>query len=132
MELLMKSAKISEKSPPGEVTLVATKDLFFDSENPRLVEAGGPESQREIIRVLWREFAVDEIALSIAANGFFPYEPLFVAKEDGRLVVVEGNRRLAAVRLLADADLRRDVGATDLPTIDAAAKKALDQLPVVV
>lgn len=128
----MKSTEISKKSPPGEVTFVATKDLFFDSENPRLVEAGGPESQREIIRVLWREFAVDEIALSIAANGFFPYEPLFVAKEDGRLVVVEGNRRLAAVRLLVDADLRKDVGATDLPTIDAAAKKALDQLPVVV
>jgi hypothetical protein len=56
---------------------------------------------------------------------------MFATKEDGRLVVVEGNRRLAAVRLLVDADLRQDVGATDLPTISATAKKALDKLPVV-
>jgi len=46
-------------------------------------------------------------------------------------VVVEGNRRLAAVRLLVDAELRREVGATDLPSITPAAKRALDTLPVV-
>ncbi len=127
----MKNASTPIKAPPGQVKYVPASELFFDSRNPRLVEAGAPESQKEILRILWRQFAVDEIALSIAANGYFPYEPLFVTKENGRLVVVEGNRRLAAVRLLVDADLRRDVGATDLPTIGAAAKKALDKLPVV-
>jgi len=127
----MKGGSKPKNSPSGEVTQVPTADLFFDSSNPRLVEAGAPESQKEILRVLWREFAVDEIALSIAANGYFPYEPLFAAKEDGKLVVVEGNRRLAAVRLLVDANLRKDIGALDLPTISAAARKALETLPVV-
>jgi len=127
----MNQATTPNKPPPANVEYVSAKDLYFDSKNPRLVEAGAPESQKEILRVLWREFAVDEIALSIAANGYFPYEPLFVTKEDGKLVVVEGNRRLAAVRLLVDADLRREIGATDLPTISAAAKKALDTLPAV-
>jgi hypothetical protein len=115
----------------GDVDYVPTKSLFFDAQNPRLIEAGGPENQKEILRTLWREFAVDEIALSIAANGYFPYEPLFATREDGRLVVVEGNRRLAAVQLLVNADLREDVGATDLPTISASARKALEELPVV-
>jgi hypothetical protein len=127
----MKRSTKPNKPPPGEVNYVSATDLYFDSENPRLVEAGAPKSQKEILRVLWREFAVDEIALSIAANGYFPYEPLFATKEDSKLVIVEGNRRLAAVRLLVDANLRSEVGATDLPTISAAAKKALDTLPVV-
>jgi len=81
---------------------------------------------------LWRDFAVDEIALSIAANGYFSYEPLFAASEDGVLVVVEGNRRLAAVMLLLDAKLRQAVGATDLPRISVSRGKTLAQLPVVV
>ena len=127
----MTDASTAGKQLPSEVMYVSTSELFFDSKNPRLVEAGGPENQKDILRILWRDFAVDEIALSIAANGYFPYEPLFAMKKDGKLVVVEGNRRLAAVRLLVDPDLRRDVGATDLPTITAAAKKALDTLPVV-
>ena len=127
----MKNATPRTKTAPADAQDVPLGELFFDSKNPRLVEADQPQNQKEILRVLWREFAVDEIALSIAANGYFPYEPLFAAKEDGRLVVVEGNRRLAAVRLLVDADLRKDVGATDLPSISAAAKKALATLPVV-
>jgi hypothetical protein len=127
----MKNPARRTQIPPGGVQSVLVRDLYFDSKNPRLVEAGAPGSQKEILHTLWREFAVDEIALSIAANGYFLYEPLFAAEEDGRLVVVEGNRRLAAVRLLVDAGLRREVGATDLPAISAAAKKALETLPVV-
>lgn len=128
----MGKANSQMQTLPGDVKQVPLGELFFDARNPRLVEAGQPHSQKEILKVLWRQFAVDEIVLSIAANGYFPYEPLFATKEDGRLVVVEGNRRLAAVRLLVNADLRRDVGATDLPSIDATAKQALDLLPVVI
>lgn len=127
----MKNVALQTKNPPGDVKYVPHGELFFDPRNPRLVEAGHPQSQKEILRVLWREFAVDEIALSIAANGYFRYEPLFAAQEDSRLVVVEGNRRLAAVRLLVDAGLRREIGATDLPSISASAKKALEKLPVI-
>ena len=126
----MKKVTSQMESPLGNVKYIPLNKLSFDSKNPRLVEAGQPESQKEILRILWREFAVDEIALSIAANGYFRYEPLFATKEDGRLVVVEGNRRLAAVQLLVDAGLRKHVGATDLPKINATAKKALDTLPV--
>ncbi|HVT19439.1 MAG TPA: hypothetical protein VHQ90_25080 [Thermoanaerobaculia bacterium] len=119
-------------APATEAELIQGTELSFDTQNPRLVEHGDPQSQKDILHILWREFSVDEIALSIAANGYFPFEPLFAAKEGGRLVVIEGNRRLAAVRLLLDSKLRQDVGATDLPSISAAAAKHLQRLPVVI
>jgi hypothetical protein len=43
---------------------------------------------------------------------------------------VEGNRRLAAVKLLLNADLRQQVKANDLPEISAARRKELKELPV--
>ena len=84
-----------------------------------------------MVERLWKEFAVDELALSIASNGYFEHEPLFVAVEHGKHIVVEGNRRLAAVRLLVDGSLRVKVGATDLPKITAARRKELATLPAV-
>ena len=91
--------------------LVPVKKLVLDSLNPRLSERDTTGGQDEIIRTLWREMAVDEIAWSIANNGYFEHEPLIAEKlEDGKFLVIEGNRRLAAVRLLLDDKLRRKIG----------------------
>jgi len=131
---------VSKKAgkPPAAIALRPSEQepidsLYFDTKNPRLAMADVSEAtpQDEVLRVLWREMAVDEIALSIAANGFFTYEPLFAAKENSRLVVIEGNRRLAAAKLLRDEALRKKVGATDLPAISPEIRKQLDTLPVI-
>ncbi|MEK6304226.1 MAG: hypothetical protein AABO41_26355 [Acidobacteriota bacterium] len=90
------------------------------------------------MKLLWTEMAVDEVALSIAANGFFPEENLFAIprnpnekdEKKKKYIVVEGNRRLAAVRLLCEDALRQTIRATDLPRISPSEKKALDELPV--
>ncbi|MHB8449605.1 MAG: hypothetical protein ACYDAQ_04020 [Mycobacteriales bacterium] len=111
-----------------ELRHAAPDEFFFDDANPRL-HGEEEASQAAILLTLWREFAVNEVADSIAANGFFPYEPLFAAQEGGRLVVIEGNRRLAAVKLLLDPKLRAEVRATDLPSLDAATRAQLAQLP---
>lgn len=113
---------------------VPVDDLLLDPRNPRLadLELEKNPSQTEILEALWSRMAVDELALSIAENGFYTHEPLYAAEEKGKLYVVEGNRRLAAVKLLRDAKLRHDVKAANLPAITAAAKKELDQLPVIV
>jgi hypothetical protein len=92
---------------------------------------GAEPTQREIIQTLWRDFAVDEIALSVAASGFYQYEPLIAVREANRLVVVEGNRRLAAVKLLRDPKLRAAVKATSLPKITEARRHSLAKLPVI-
>lgn len=107
-----------------------TNRLCFDSSNPRLF-LDEDLDELELVKHLWREFAVDELALSIASNGFFNHEPLFVASEDGKYVVVEGNRRLAAVKLLLDGDLRTETGATDLPEITDERRDELASLPVI-
>ena len=113
---------------------INTVDLLFDAQNPRILERGSDLSQTDILRVLWEDFAVDEIAFSIAANGFFDHEPLMgevVAADDEKIVVIEGNRRLAAVRLLTNDDLRIELGATGLPSISTEETQALRTLPVI-
>jgi ParB/Sulfiredoxin domain len=108
---------------------VPVGDLHFDAKNPRLLEHDA--SDRQLLLLMWRDFAVEEVALSIAANGFWSYEPLVAIKEDGRAVVIEGNRRLAAVKLLLDENERNRVGATGLPKISQERREELQTLPVI-
>lgn len=122
------TAMPSEGTKKVVIKDVARSELLLDVSNPRLVEHGlsGSESQEEVLALLWKEMAVEEIAMSIAANGFFQHEPLIVMlDDDSRSIVIEGNRRLAAARLLTDAKARTAVGATDLPK---APKWVLEQL----
>jgi hypothetical protein len=123
----------SPVKPDWQSEDVSTDDLLLDPDNPRLSDYGIDKSvtQDEIIRVLWANMAVDELALSIAENGFYRHEPLYAAKERGKNHVIEGNRRLAAVKLLRDDALRARLNILSLPTINAAAKKKLDTLPVI-
>ena len=124
-----------KSDPPHEISRVSVDDLLLDPNNPRFASGAENDAQEDLLKVLWSEFAVDEVAFSIAANGFFDEEPLFVVPKDaksvkGPFVVVEGNRRLAAVRLLRDAALRQKIKATNLPEISASDKEKLDTLPV--
>lgn len=120
----------------SEPEFISVDDLRFDQVNPRFHGEEQGESQETILKRLWREFAVDEIALSIAANGFFVHEPVFAIPEGGMgkasYVVIEGNRRLAAVKLLRSRNLRRKVKATDLPGINEEDRQRLDTIPVIV
>jgi hypothetical protein len=114
---------------------IELKKLLLDPDNPRLAELGIPSgaSQYELLKALWDEMAVEEVAMSIAYSGYFEHEPLFVEKKpDGSFVVIEGNRRLAAVKLLVDGSLRQKVKAIRLPTIDSTRAAELAELPVII
>ena len=114
---------------------IPTKDLLLDPHNPRLAEYGisTSASQFELLKTLWDEMAVAEVAMSIAYSGYFQHEPLFVEKDGpGKFIVIEGNRRLAAVLLLRESDYRKKLRATDLPEIETDAKRRLQELPCVV
>ena len=112
---------------------VLVQDLHFDTRNPRLVEYGvtPKTSPDEILQILWEKMAVDEVAMSIAASGFWDYEPLFVVKEGGVDVVIEGNRRLAAVKVLRSRKLQNRLRATDLPEPSSKTLENLASLPVI-
>ena len=121
--------------PKGGYRRIELKKLMLDPDNPRLVEIGIKEnvSQFDLLKALWEEMAVEEVAMSIAFSGYFDHEPLFVEPaKGGRFIVIEGNRRLAAVKLLVDASLRRKVKATKLPRIKKARAADLATLPVIV
>lgn len=117
----------------GQVTFLSPDLLDFDFENPRLSQSTltGSEDESEIIRFLWKEMNVVELALSIAAWGYFEHEPLFAIKNHSRYTVIEGNRRLAAVKILRSPKLRTELR-TDLPKLTAAISANLVELPVVV
>ena len=79
----------------AEISPMKVSDLSFDVKNPRLPEFNLTDNAREtdVIRVLWEAMDVREVVMSIAASGFYSYEPLIVAQEGGQNIVIEGNRR---------------------------------------
>lgn len=79
--------------------------LHLDERNPRLGRETHSRAPREIIQYLFEHDKALEIAESIATRGFFPNEPLLAIKEDGRTIVIEGNRRLAALKTLREPGL---------------------------
>ena len=79
--------------------------LHLDAKNPRLGRETLSRAPREIIQYLFEHDKALDVADSIAARGFFPNEPLLAVKENGRTVVIEGNRRLAALKALREPGL---------------------------
>jgi hypothetical protein len=116
--------------PVEDVEWLRVENLLFDADNPRLrVDSPEAPSQDELFQTLWRDFAVDELAVSIAANGFFPYEQLFAYRADPNYVVIEGNRRLAAVKALLGM-LKVPGRSSALPKIASSERAGLEILPV--
>src|ERR1700721_1410900 len=80
---------------------VDVKQLLFDPHNPRLPELLG-KSQKEIFRFLVDEIGIDDVLQSIAASGVIQGDPIIArqAESEGQFYIIEGNRRLAALKLL--------------------------------
>ena len=118
---------------PAQPRALPVANLQFDRHNPRLAEHGiGPEADdADIIAVLWETMDVLELVQSISASGFFAHEPLIVLPGYVRNIVIEGNRRLAAVKLLLEPEAARAQG-WDVPTLSSQELAALRELPVIV
>ncbi|MFL5330320.1 MAG: hypothetical protein ACJ8C4_15575 [Gemmataceae bacterium] len=86
---------------------VATLEL--DPLNPRIPSLVAAPTQRDIVAHLIAHEDVYELAKSIAEfGGLYPNESMIVVEEGGKKVVVEGNRRLASLKLLISPDLAPD------------------------
>jgi len=118
---------------------IKVEDLHFDFHNPRLAEfnitAQTPEE--EILKILWEAMSVEEIVLSIASSGFFQHEPLIaINAEPGRQdtkVVIEGNRRLAAVKAILNPRILEpyQININRLIQITPEIQQHLAELPVI-
>ncbi|MDA1013394.1 MAG: hypothetical protein O3A00_02950 [Planctomycetota bacterium] len=84
------------------------ENLYLDPLNPRLGRRNvSPTTAQSAILDQMKDWTLDELAISFIENGFWTQEALIVIQEElygqERLVVVEGNRRLAALKFLKDA-----------------------------
>lgn len=129
-----KNSQIGRKRPQIDISLV---NIELDNKNPRLAEEHQRGTQFDILKVLYEEFDLDEIAYSMAENGYFDEEPIVVIPDklpknfkwdedvnkfqadfeklidtdkNIKFIVVEGNRRIATAKLLTDKSLREGMG----------------------
>lgn len=86
---------------PIETKDVRIDELLFDPQNPRLPELLG-KNQREIFRFLVDDIGIEDVLQSLAASGLIEGDPIIAreAEDKNHYYVIEGNRRLAALKLL--------------------------------
>jgi hypothetical protein len=140
---------------PREHLVPGCATVTLDSQNPRLPEEAQGKSEEELLNVLYREFFLDELADSMAQNGYFDEEPLvavpdklpddlqdadpnsrefrdFIGGDSTELIVVEGNRRLATVKLLLSLEMRERLRIKHWPSLSDQVADDLKILPVIV
>uniref|UniRef100_UPI0031014B11 hypothetical protein n=1 Tax=Neorhizobium sp. EC2-8 TaxID=3129230 RepID=UPI0031014B11 len=110
----------------NEISYTSVDNLWLDPLNPRLGRGNtGPAVKQSTIMGLMRDWTLDELAVSFIESGFWPQEALLVVREKlyGKdvLVVVEGNRRLAALKFLKRA--------ADGEKIDRRWKEIVEEIP---
>lgn len=138
---------------------VPTSNIYLDPENPRLPENSQGEPEGGLLRILKRDFDLNELAESMVRNGYFEEEPLviipkelpreFTGKPENELradpdfvsftedpktqfIVVEGNRRLATAKILLSDTLRKKLRVRDWPVLSKKITDNLGKLPVIV
>ena len=114
-----------------DIVQIAPDDLHFDFRNPRIAEfeISNKAPEEEILKILWDVMGAEEIVLSIISSGFFSHEPLIAINEDGKNVVIEGNRRLAAIKCILNPAMAEKAGSNK--NIVSAKKDVKDDLKTV-
>jgi hypothetical protein len=98
-----------------DIEYASLEELYLDPMNPRLGRHNaGPNLTQEKVLELMRDWTLDELVVSFIESGvFWTHEALLVTEEKlygkNRLVVVEGNRRLAALKYMKMAIDHDDV-----------------------
>lgn len=119
--------------PLETVTNIAIHFLAFDAENPRFTPDKGLTNAKpcDIVDELIKTADLKELIESIAANGYINIEPLIVMRNEGDAFysVLEGNRRLAALRVLTDSALAAEVG-IQVPGFTQEAEKSFRSVAV--
>ena len=82
--------------------------LRLDPENPRLATSVKRPTQQELIADLLEHEEVMDLVRDIARQGYFPNESLVAIRDGANTIVIEGNRRLAALKLLLNPELAPD------------------------
>ena len=95
--------------------------LEFDKDNPRLPTTLRGANDSRIIEYLATKTGIENLMSSIGENGFFQGEAIVATPHGSKYTVVEGNRRLAALRLLQNPMLVKR------PSIQRVANEAVNK-----
>lgn len=127
-------AKEPDSRPKPEKKIVEreVECLDLDPQNPRL-DLPAKASEQTIIEYLQKWEALDELAFSFHRNGYFWEEPMVVvpADKEEHFIVVEGNRRLATIKLLLNPSLQRKLQVSGFPELNDDQKAGLRKVPTV-
>ena len=91
-----------------EIKNIGIADLKLDLYNPRMPKSKQGKDEKSVIEFMLLEAATLELMLAIGENDFFSGEMLLVVPDEiqqDKYIVVEGNRRLTAVKLLNSPEL---------------------------
>lgn len=126
---------MAERSEKRSVDVLSLDDLRFDPDNPRLPASVDGHDEVEVLAWMLVDEGLIELIGSIGEQGYFPGEPVLVAPpKPGAAtppyIVVEGNRRLAAVKLLSRPDLA-PVRRQTVDKLSGEAKWRPDELPAI-
>ena len=119
----------------NSIEYININSLKFDPENPRLPIKQRNASERKIIEWMLLDASLLELISSIGQNGFFHGEPLLVEKIEGKdeYVVIEGNRRLAASKLLNNPDICKVRQQALMDVLESCSSKNIPtELPVII
>ena len=80
-------------------------DLYLDEKNPRFIVPPNP-TQQSIVDYLIENEEVEQLAQDIAkSGGLYAGERVIITEENGRWIVLEGNRRICACKILMNPQL---------------------------
>lgn len=126
---------LEERQDP--IRWVRVENLYLDPENPRLSRGGIRTDQVDLLQEIYRRYNIADLLSSLSEHGYFSEEPLIAVQRDEvsesgepTFTIVEGNRRLAALKLLLFETERQAVGARNIPTPTNGATAKLDPVPI--
>lgn len=119
------------KFPADELSL---DQLLLDEQNPRLPEHLQGGDQASILEWMYDHAVLEELLVSFLDHGYLDHEPLFVlaSSTEHKWIVLEGNRRLAALMILTGQQAALDAEIQYTPVEEPSPRQlsALATIPV--
>ena len=118
------------------ILMIELSDLYLDSKNPRRTSSNINMDQRALIEELYQRYDINDLLVSLCSNGYFSEEPLIgipvssAASGAARYTVVEGNRRLAALKILLFDEFRDVANPKAIPEVTDGVRPQLNPVPV--
>ena len=133
----IKSIMVGTKNRMIEIPqMVGLSSLHFDILNPRRTSSVVEIGQRALLVELYQLYDITDLLVSFSVNGYFSEEPLIAipsqaeGSNSGEYTVVEGNRRLAALKILMLEEFRGIANPRLVPEISPEVHALLDPVPV--